>query len=385
MISTTPPLARRDDMTTEAEPPLPVKCLLVDDRDENLLALSALLAGNEVELLTARSGTEALELLLAHDVALALLDVQMPEMDGFELAELMRGSERTRAVPIIFVTAGDHDRHRVFRGYDSGAVDFLHKPIEPRVLKNKAEVFFQLHRTRQRLAVQLAERTETLRFNETFSAVLGHDLRGPLSAMMMSAMVLGKRAETDAARAAAARIVSSGKRMSRMIDDMFDLARARLGGGIPVHPEPGDLASILGHVVDEQRAANPDARIEWQSAGDPSGRWDDGRLAQVAQNLIGNAIRHGKAGEPVAVALDAEAPRQVSWWVQNAGTIDADLLPVIFEPFRKGERHGKSGEGLGIGLYIVSQIVRAHGGTIGVESASGQTRFTVRLPRANAA
>ena len=102
-----------------------MKCLLVDDLDENLLALDALLRRAGVELLHARSGPEALELLLEHDVALALLDVQMPEMDGFELAELMRGSERTRHVPIIFVTAGAHDQRRVFQGYESGAVDFL--------------------------------------------------------------------------------------------------------------------------------------------------------------------------------------------------------------------------------------------------------------------
>ena len=132
-----------------------VKCLLVDDLEENLLALSALLRQDDVELLQARSGEQALELLLVHDVALALLDVQMPDMDGFTLAELMRGMERTRNVPIIFVTAGARDPHRVFQGYDAGAVDFLYKPIEPHVLRNKAEVFFQLHRQKLQLAEQL--------------------------------------------------------------------------------------------------------------------------------------------------------------------------------------------------------------------------------------
>src|ERR1700684_312955 len=115
-----------------------VKCLLVDDLEENLLALSALLSREDVEILQARSGAQALELLLRNDVALAFLDVQMPDMDGFELAELMRGSERTRHVPIIFVTAGARAPHRLFKGYETGAVDFLYKPIEPHILKNKA-------------------------------------------------------------------------------------------------------------------------------------------------------------------------------------------------------------------------------------------------------
>src|SRR5262245_13845643 len=126
-----------------------VKCLLVDDLEENLLALSALLHRPDVELLTARSGKEALELLLVNDVALALLDVHMPEMDGFELAELMRGTERTRHVPIIFVTAAARDQYRSFKGYELGAVDFLYKPIEPHVLQSKADIFFQLYRQKQ--------------------------------------------------------------------------------------------------------------------------------------------------------------------------------------------------------------------------------------------
>ena len=114
----------------------PVKLLLVDDLEENLLALDALLSRDDLTLLKARSGIEALELLLVNDVALALVDVQMPDMDGFELAELMRGSERTRSVPITFVTAGGRESHRIFQGYDAGAVDFLFKPIDPHILRH---------------------------------------------------------------------------------------------------------------------------------------------------------------------------------------------------------------------------------------------------------
>src|SRR4051794_9934058 len=126
----------------------PVKILLVDDWDDNLQVLSALLEHPDLELLLASSGEQALELLLEHEVALALLDVQMPGMDGFELAELMRGNKRTQLVPIIFVTAGAREAHRVFRGYDAGAVDFLFKPIAPKILKHKVDTFVSLHRQR---------------------------------------------------------------------------------------------------------------------------------------------------------------------------------------------------------------------------------------------
>jgi len=135
----------------------PVPFLLVDDLEENLLSLEALLRRGDLVLLKARSGDQALELLLKHDVALALIDVQMPGLDGFELAELMRGNERTRRVPIIFVTAGTADRRRRFRGYGAGAVDFIQKPIEPDILRSKADVFFELYRQREQIAAQRDE------------------------------------------------------------------------------------------------------------------------------------------------------------------------------------------------------------------------------------
>lgn len=135
----------------------PVNFLLVDDLEENLLSLEALLRREGLVLLKARSADQALELLLEHDVGLALVDVQMPGLNGFELAELMRGNERTRRIPIIFITAGTADRQRRFRGYEAGAVDFIQKPIEPDVLRSKADVFFELHRQRQQITAQRDE------------------------------------------------------------------------------------------------------------------------------------------------------------------------------------------------------------------------------------
>lgn len=132
----------------------PVHFLLVDDLEENLLSLEGLLRRDDLVLLKARSGDEALELLLQHDVALALVDVQMPGLNGFELAELMRGNERTRRIPIIFVTAGSASGQRRFRGYETGAVDFIQKPIEPDILRSKADVFFELYRQRQQISAQ---------------------------------------------------------------------------------------------------------------------------------------------------------------------------------------------------------------------------------------
>jgi signal transduction histidine kinase len=359
---------------------LPVQCLIVDDREENLLALSAVLRRDDLEVLTARSAGEALELLLNHDVALALLDVQMPDTDGFELAELMRGSERTRHVPIIFITAGAHDQRRLFTGYERGAVDFLYKPIDPQILANKADVFFQLYRQKQQLAQELRDRTETLRLNEMFTAVLGHDLRNPLNAILTAAQLLEQRSDDDGVRKVSARMLSSARRMSRLIEDMLDLARVRLAGGIPLKRARTDLAALVHRVVQEQQAAFPDRRIELFVEGDLVGEWDGDRLAQVASNLIGNAVQHGDERGTIEVRLEPSADA-IALSVANAGSIPPEVLPHVFDPFRGGERLPARSEGLGLGLYIVQQIVAAHRGSIDVHSTGSRTVFRVLIPR----
>ncbi|MDB5848272.1 MAG: hybrid sensor histidine kinase/response regulator [Rhodoferax sp.] len=358
-----------------------VKCLLVDDLQENLLALSALLRRDDVELLIAHSAREALELLLVHDVALALLDVQMPEMDGFELAELMRGSERTRHVPIIFVTAGARDQQRLFKGYDSGAVDFLFKPIEAHILKSKADVFFQLHRQKLQLARNLEERTETLRLHEMFTAVLGHDLRGPLSAMMMAAQVLARRPD-ESVQKVGARLIKSGHWMGRMIEDVLDISRARLMGGIPIRRQPFDLGQLVERVATDYRSQFPEHAIQVALQGELQGQWDEDRWVQVVSNLIGNALHHGQADAPIDIRVDGSAADAVTLTVTNGGTIPPEVLPWIFDPFRRGGRTSARAEGLGLGLYIVQQIVQAHGGKVAVAAKEGdKTEFRIDVNR----
>src|ERR1700744_407748 len=182
----------------------PIHFLLVDDLEENLLSLEALLRRDGLTLLKARSGDEALELLLKHDVALALVDVQMPGLDGFELAELMRGNERTRRIPIIFLTAGNADRQRRFRGYEAGAVDFIYKPIEPDILRSKADVFYELYQQRQQIAEQrdvLKSHAEALKLpdrrKDEFLATLAHELRNPLAPLRHGLDILRRNPHSE--------------------------------------------------------------------------------------------------------------------------------------------------------------------------------------------
>ena len=358
--------------------PEPIKFLLVDDIEENLVALEALLRRDGLALLKARSGSEALELLLVHDVALAILDVQMPEMNGFELAELMRGAERTRHVPIIFLTAGARDPQRVFKGYEAGAVDFLFKPIDPHVLRSKADVFFQLHQQKIELA-------SNLRMNEMFVGILGHDLRNPLGAIVTGAQLLERHLTEELPLRTVRRMVSSADRMRDMIEQLLDLTRARLAGGLGFvrARRPCDLSELVTRAADELRGAAGDRLISVSASGDARSAADSTRLLQVFSNLLSNALHHGTAGTPVSVTV-AGLETEIVIEVRNAGVIPGDLLPRIFDPFR-GARASSASQGLGLGLYISQQIIAAHDGTITVESSPETgTAFKVRLPKAAA-
>jgi two-component system sensor histidine kinase/response regulator len=366
----------------------PVKFLLVDDREENLFAFGQILRREGLELVTARSGGAALEQILLHDFALAIIDVQMPEMDGVELAEIMRGSERTRNVPIILVTAGRHEQSRLFHGYEAGAVDFLYKPIEPVVLRNKAETFFELYRQRQQLARQLellreltTRLEETLRLNELFVAAVGHDLRNPLLAVIAGAQLIARRSSDPEAVRLAATVLDGGKRMDRMTGALFDLTRARLGGGMPVVRALVDLRPLAERVFEEHKLAAPNHELRMQVVGELKGDWDATRIEQLLSNLLGNAVQHGSREAPIELRLSAADREQVALEVTSGGVIPEPVLGELFNPFRRFGDARRS-DGLGLGLFIVQQIAIAHGGQVEVDSSEARgTTFRVLMPR----
>jgi PAS domain S-box-containing protein len=222
-------------------------------------------------------------------------------------------------------------------------------------------------------------------FRERFLGIVGHDLRGPLNSIHLSASALADApALSERDRKMAQRIVSSAERMVRMIVELLDFARSRLGGGMPVDPRPGHLDALCRQVVEELEASHPGGRLSLQVLGSSEGRWDTGRLAQVFSNLVGNALQYSPQGSAVRVTLDGRAPEVVEVAIHNHGPpISPELLPDLFSPFRRGAHADTSAlGGLGLGLYIVQQIILAHGGTVHADSRDGQgTTFTVRLPR----
>ncbi|WP_051378852.1 hybrid sensor histidine kinase/response regulator [Derxia gummosa] len=415
----------------EGPPPARAQVLIVDDRAENLLALEALIRRDDIDVLRARSGDAALELVLLHDFALALIDVQMPGMNGFELAELMRGTARTRHIPIVFVTAGGREMNAAFKGYETGAVDFLHKPLDAHAVRSKVNVFVELYRQRVALREQLealrrsqAEQEALLcelratqdqlrlavRIRDDFMSMASHELKSPLTALRLQCQLRARhlaRGNLDAfAPDKLERMVATDGELVdglvRLIDDMLDISRIR-SGKLSIEPAPCDFAAIVRRVAErfaEQlrgcggcELALPDSLV---------GRWDAMRLEQVTTNLVTNALRYG-GGRPIAMRLAVEGGTQ-----DEGDAMPADRSAVgsavgaravltvrdhgigirkedcerIFQPFERvtGE-HGRGG--LGLGLYIVRQIVEAHGGRIDVDSVPGEgSAFRVELPLA---
>ncbi|TCM14397.1 phospho-acceptor domain-containing protein [Novosphingobium sp. PhB165] len=373
----------------------PVKFLLVDDLDENLIALAALLKRDGLVLLTARSADEALELLLEHEVALAFLDVQMPEVDGFELAEFMRGSERTRHIPIIFVTAGSADKQRRFRGYEAGAVDFIQKPIEADILRSKANVFFELHRQRQLVAAQRDELKaasqalqEVDRRKDEFLAVLGHELRNPLAALSSGLQLLQRRSADESVTIRESMELQIFH-LSRLIEDLLDTARIS-EGKISLQKERIELQTILRSAIQGCRNNLESAGHRFTTDIPAEPVWleaDHTRLAQVVANLLNNAGKYTPKGGEISLRARATADYVEIEVADNGVGIPADMQSRIFQIFVQVPDHRQhAAGGLGVGLALVHQLLALHGGTITVASggAGKGSVFTARIPRGTA-
>lgn len=359
----------------------PVNVLIVDDIAHNITALQASLTQPDITLLVAESGTAALDLLLKHEVALAILDVNMPGMNGFELAALMRGSPRTSHVPIIFLTATAQDASRTFRGYEAGAVDFLYKPFDPRILQSKVDVFVQLEQQKRQLAAQLVTTRQMLEANEMLMAVLSHDLRTPLGAVLASAEYLMRIGAGEQVTTTSTRIKNSSLRMARMVDQLLNLARLQ-GGRLQLQPRSAELSTLCKSIIDEFATQSSADQIVLVSKGESDGSWDVDLIWQAISNLVSNALHHGEPGGVVTVEVDAGANDRITLAVRNRGVIPAEIVPHLFKAFGSSGVGGRPREGLGLGLHIVREIIRMHGGKVDVQSDEAQgTVFSIVLPR----
>ncbi|RZJ25398.1 MAG: hybrid sensor histidine kinase/response regulator [Haliea sp.] len=370
----------------------PAKILIVDDLRENLLALEALIRQDGRAIFQAQSGEAALDLMLEHEFALAILDVQMPGMTGLELAELMRGTDKTRGIPIVFVSAAAKDLNYAFAGYESGAIDFLYKPLDAHAVRSKVSAFVEMFRQRQRQETLLAELQaaqaqlqRAVQMRDDFMSMVSHELRTPLNTLFLQAQLrrriaAGATLSPEKMQAMVERDEQQIRNILRLIDDMLDVSRLRQGT-LSIAPQPADMAVLVRRVVESHadQAAAAGSPIQFSAPEGIPGTWDEFRIEQVVANLLTNAMRYG-GGKPVQVTAERRGAEAVVAVRDQGIGIAPDDQARIFGQF---ERAAVSQDvpGLGLGLFITNQIVQAHNGRIEVDSALGKgSTFTVRLP-----
>ena len=385
------------------------KLLIVDDLPENLLALEALIKRQDLIVYKALSADEALSLLLQHEFALAILDVQMPDMNGFELAELMRGTEKTKSIPIVFVSAAGRELNYAFKGYESGAVDFLHKPLDVHAVKSKVNVFVDLYcqskamkqqvealeqsrREQEALLEQLQntqnELEQAVRMRDDFMSIVAHEVRTPLNGLILETqlrkmhLARGNAAAfaLDKMHAMVERDERQIKSLIRLIEDMLDVSRIRTGK-LSIRPSRFDLVQLVQNFLQNfapqvEAAASSVSLIADQPV---MGDWDEFRIEQVICNLLTNALRYGAKSAIDVSVYNHHGQARVE--VQDRGIgIGEENQQRIFQQFERVSTRAVVA-GLGLGLFISQQIVAAHGGSITVESRIGEgALFRVCLP-----
>jgi signal transduction histidine kinase len=359
-----------------------IKILVVDDRKENLFAMRKILQLLECEVFTVESGNEALSFTLRHDFALILLDVNMPEMDGFELAELLRSNEETQHIPIIFVTASNKEDQSIFKGYESGAVDYLFKPVNADILLSKVKVFLELNmRTKELEAIQaeLERSNESLR---DFAQVVSHDLKNPLNVITgLSELLMTRHSAewNEKSKKYMAQIATTAERMNHLITDLLSYAQLNAG---PVSFTAVDLNDVVAQVISDLSG-----RIEQSGAQIivkdrlPVIQSDWTQMYQLFLNIIGNGVKYHRIDCPPSVQVSLlTATDSFTIQIQDNGIgMRSEDIPDIFNAFKRLD-NAKGYEGTGVGLATVKKIVELHQGEIDVQSDFGSgTTFQIKL------
>lgn len=362
--------------------------LLVDDVEANLIALEASLGGIDCEPIRAASGNEALRQLLKREFAAILLDVQMPGMDGYEVASLARQNPRTRDIPIIFLTATHHTEDSVLKGYGSGAIDFLLKPINTSVLRAKVTAFLQLYLSRKRLEGEIEAHKKTMASLELandalrhFTGAASHDLRAPLRTIcsFISAVIEDAGPTLDAqSRDFLERSHKAGLRMGALLDSL--LSYAQLRG--PTRRTEVSCDAVVGQVRSDLTAALEKSGGAIHADPLPTISGDPGRIYQLFLNLASNALKFARPGVPPKVHISAT--RRGDEWLLCFTDDGIGMEPAqctrIFQAFSRLHAQDKY-EGSGLGLAICQQIVEQHGGRIWAESQPDRgSTFFIALP-----
>ncbi|WP_316816827.1 hybrid sensor histidine kinase/response regulator [Pedobacter nyackensis] len=369
--------------------------LIVDDTPENLISLKKVLEKHNFEVDTASSGEEALKKVLKNEYVLIILDVQMPGMDGFEVAEAISGYSKAKETAIIFLSAANTELKFITKGYSSGGLDYITKPVDMDILLLKVKTFYRIYeQSRKLIEIQKALldeiefRKKAERKKDEFISIASHELKTPLTSVKGYVQLLGRsvdKGDIPTVKKHLAKAQVQLEKLNDLIADLLDISKIE-SGKLKFNKKYFSLDHLLDSVLEVIHQANPEFKITRVGAAPPEIYADEMRIEQVVVNFLTNAIKYSPGTNEIVVNIKTEG-HKLYLGVRDFGIgIAPELQKNVFEKFYRVEETSIHFQGLGIGLYISAEIINRHGGEVGVKSKLGEgSEFYFTLPIITAA
>ncbi len=364
--------------------------LIVDDAPENIISLKKVLEKNNFEVDTATSGEEALKKVLKNSYVLIILDVQMPEMDGFEVAEAISGFSKAKETAIIFLSAASADVKLITKGYSSGALDYITKPVDMNILLLKVKTFYRiyeqsraLNQMQTKLLEEIEFRKEAERKKDEFISIASHELKTPMTSVKGYIQLLERsldKGDIETVRGRLHKVQNHIEKLNILIADLLDISKIE-SGKLKFNKKEFSFDELVGHILEVLQQTHPEVKLLHQGQVGAVAFGDEMRLEQVIINFITNAIKYAPDSTEVHITTELRND-EVYFSVRDFGIgMDRKHQSKIFDKFYRVEETSERFQGLGIGLYICREIIERHQGTIGVHSTPGEgSEFYFSIP-----
>ena len=364
--------------------------LIVDDTPENLISLKKVLEKHDFEVDTAASGEEALKKILKKSYVLIILDVQMPGMDGFEVAEAISGYSKAKETAIIFLSAATANIKLITKGYSSGGLDYISKPVDMNILLLKVKTFYRIYEQSRALnemqialRAEIEFRKEAERKKDEFISIASHELKTPMTSIKGYIQLLERsldKEDKEAIRTRLHKVQNQIEKLNLLIADLLDISKIE-SGKLKFNKKYFAFNDLLEHIIEVMQQSNPQVKILRKGDFDADIYGDEMRIEQVIINFITNAIKYAPDGEEIHITTEIRGD-DIYFSVRDFGIgMSAEHQQKVFEKFYRIEETSARFQGLGIGLYICQEIIERHHGTIGAHSIPDEgSEFYFQIP-----
>ncbi len=364
--------------------------LIVDDTPENIISLKSVLEKHDFEVDTAGSGEEALKKVLKKSYVLIILDVQMPEMDGFEVAEVISGYSKAKETAIIFLSAANTEFRFIAKGYSAGGLDYITKPVDINILLLKIKTFYRIYEQNRKLTEiqktllqEIEFRKEAESKKDEFISIASHELKTPLTSVKGYIQLLERginKGDMSLIKSHLSKAQLQLEKLNTLIADLLDISKIECGK-LKFNKTYFSIDHLLESIIEVNHQSNPNVKIIKQGSADCQLYADEMRIEQVIVNFLTNAIKYAPESEEVLINICAE-DGLLKVTVKDFGIgMEPEQLKSVFEKFFRVEETSQRFQGLGIGLYISAEIIKRHGGDIGVTSVYGEgSEFYFSVP-----